>query len=100
MNNRTSTPKRPRLSPDPAKLALPIKYVDALQEAFDSWAADLRREPEQLRRATEEAIRTRGHTAYMDHPCCRDHASILDVYTLPLDGFEVYFSTEPDGVVV
>jgi hypothetical protein len=83
---KTKRPNKPR--PDVVKL--PIVYHDALEQAYDGWAAEIGEKPLRLRQLTERAIRTRHDEAQIRHGICE----------LQLNSCVVYFSIEADAVLV
>jgi hypothetical protein len=79
---------------------IPISYHLALDEAFDDWAVACGWEPQPLRHASEQAIRSRHHDAVISHECYKARGNHPDVFTLSLGSVEVIYTVEPREVVI
>ena len=78
----------------------PITYHPALDEAFDGWASDCGWEPQSLRRASEQAIRSRHHDAIIAHESDKARGNQPDIFTLSLGSVDVIYTLEPREVVI
>jgi len=78
----------------------PVTYHKALERAFDGWAAACGWDAQSLRQATEQAIRTRHHEALIDQESHKARGKQPDIFTLWLDSVRVYFTVEPDEIVI
>ena len=78
----------------------PISYYLALDAAFDGWASDCGWEPQSLRRASEQAIRSRHHDAVIAHESDKARGNQPDIFTLSLGSVDVIYTVEPREVVI
>ena len=79
---------------------LPVRYHANLESDFESWAASCGMTPRRLRSATKRAIQTRRHEAYIEGDWHRAQGRRPNVYTLPLDSIEVYYTIEHEAVII
>lgn len=88
---------QPSQSPNPQTL---IRYDSTIERDFAWWAKGCGVDPKRLRELTETGIRKRHSEARIDHEAHRATDRRPDVFTLSLGGFDVFYSVEPDAVVV
>jgi len=78
----------------------PITYYPAVEEEYDNWAVACGCDPEYLRQASEEAIRTRHHEAIIVYETHRAHGNQPDIFTLSLGSVDVIYTVEPSEVMI
>jgi hypothetical protein len=78
----------------------PITYYSALERCFDDWAKECGFEPQSLRQASEQAIRTRHHEATIEHESHKARGIQPDIFSLPLGSANVYYTVEPQAIVI
>jgi hypothetical protein len=77
----------------------PINYHLAVEEDFDDWADACGLDPQSLRQAGEEAIRSRHHEA-SPHEAYRACGNQPSVFVLSFGAVEVFYTVEPLEVVI
>lgn len=78
----------------------PISYHPALTDALDDWLSDCGWKPHSLRRASEQAIRSRHHEAIIEHEANRARGNQPDIFSLSLGSANVYYTVESVELVI
>lgn len=85
---------------DSDTLSRPISYHLGLSDNFEAWVANCGIHPETLRQLTESRIRSHHHEAFRRDACYRHRPDDADIFCLSLGTVDVFYSVEPDGVLV
>ena len=77
-----------------------ISYHPILDREFDGWASECGWDPQSLRLASEQAIRSRSHEAIIEHEANKARTNQPDIFTLSLASVDVYYTVEPVEVMI
>jgi hypothetical protein len=78
----------------------PIVYDVALDRSFDGWAEECHWQPDELRRASEQAIRTRHDEAEIPDESYAARGRQPDIWHLSLGNVTVIYTIETHAVVI
>ena len=78
----------------------PISYHPILHREFGDWASECGWDPQSLRLASEQAIRSRHHEAIIEHEANKARGNQPDIFTLSLASVDVYYTMEPVEVMI